>query len=393
MENSEWQARINHYIKSENEKIGKILPIYRIYCQDDRDRSGGGLYNQTVTIDTIGRFARALGDSNPLYTNPLYAKKSQWRGIIAPPLLESCIVSTFIKGEYPRVPGIKIYDAGTKWERWEQIRPDDSFWAENRYLGIEEISRPESENRILMRRHSITLMNSKDQRVATLTARTIIKCLSPEKSKSEKKSKAVEKRPHYSEKILKQLYHNLDQQFDGDFRRGAIPRYWEDVEIGEKISEEWIGPYDESDGISLMAAIGVSNAFSTKWGALRKWKAHGIIDPQTGAYRNPIDRHATDLIAQTEGSKRAIAYGIHNQAIIAKTISDWMGDQGFLKVLDCHCRRALYYGDLSIQSGVVVGKLTNGKEHLIELDMKATRQDGVVHTNAEAIVSLPSREA
>ena len=55
MNDREWLSRIDAYIEEENKKSGEILPVYRIYCQDNHNRSGGGLYNETVTIDTIGR--------------------------------------------------------------------------------------------------------------------------------------------------------------------------------------------------------------------------------------------------------------------------------------------------------------------------------------------------
>ena len=139
----EWNARIDAFITEENEKRGRKVPVCRIYCQDDTDRSGGGIYNETVTVDTIGRFARALGDSNPLFSAPHYrGSRSTATGddepyrcgadtlpepFQAPPLLECCICSTFIGGKMPRLRGVSVFDAGTKWERFLPIRPGDSF--------------------------------------------------------------------------------------------------------------------------------------------------------------------------------------------------------------------------------------------------------------------------
>lgn len=147
-----------------------------------------------------------------------------------------------------------------------------------------------------------------------------------------------------------------------------------------------IGPYDESDGFSLMAAIGAANAFATKRGAVRR--GCGLIDPETGARRHPIDRHFSDSAAHAQGLPRAIVSGIHSQALLAKAVSDWMGDEGVLRTLDCRCRRPLYYGDLSIQRGRVTGKLEESGKHYVVLKMEAVRQDGVVHTEAEALVEL-----
>ena len=388
----DWNARIDAFLTDENMHVGEEIPVYRIYCQDDTDRSGGGIYNETVTADTIGRYARALGDSNPLYSDSRYAAAGIYGEIIAPPLMECCICSTFIGGKVPRLRGVSVYDAGTRWERFREIRPGDSFKAVTTFLGTEEITKQERNDRTLLRKHAVRLENQKGETVSLLTARSIIKCKSPVSDAAETGNDNNDFcRPAYTQEQLEQVYRNMDAQLAGEFRRGARTRYWEDVKIGEKLGEEIIGPYDESDGMSLMAAIGVSNAFATKWGTIRSRRGKGILDPETGAMRHPIDRHNSDAAARAQGLPRAIVSGIHSQAILAKSVSDWMGDAGFLRILDCRCRRPLYYGDLSIQKGTVTDKYRENGRGFVVLQMKAVRQDEVTHTEAEAIVELPCR--
>ena len=422
MDIREWNERIDSFIKEENSVIGRTVPVYRIYCQDGTDRSGGGFYNEMVTADTIGRFARALGDSNPLYSDPVYAKEGIYGGIVAPPLLECCICSTFIGGRMPRVRGISVYDGGTKWERFVPIRPGDFFTAQTEYLGVGEVKREDAGSRLLLRSHEIRLTNQTGALVSRLTARSLISCASPEKTgdvgsavkKPAPESSAGKKhettgsvignnagpvphlfspRPRYSQEQLEAVGRNLDAQLRGDFRRGSDPRYREDVQAGEALPEEVVGPYDESDGSALMAAIGAANAFATKWAAVRYRKGSGLIDPETGARRHPIDRHMSDAAARAQGLPRAVVSGVHSQALLAKLAGDWMGDAGFLCSLDCRCRRPLYFGDLSTQRGYVTGKSRNEKtgDCYVNLRLEGVRQDGVVHTEAEAVVRLPSR--
>ena len=440
----EWNARIDAFIAEENLNIGKEMPVYRIYCQDDTDRAGGGLYNETVTSDTIGRFVRALGDSNPLYSDPRYAAAGVYGGIVAPPLLECCICSTFIGGKLPRLRDLSVYDAGTKWERFIPIRPGDVFFAKTRFTGVRECTKEGSADRLLLRTHEIILQNQRGEEVSRLTARSVIKCRFPrmepgepaqesssarsgqetpaertssarngqetpaertssarngQETSTEPPFSAHAGRPRYTEEQLEKVYANLNDQLAGVFRRGKKTRFWEDVEIGEKLPDQIVGPYDESDGQSLMAAIGVSNAFATKWGTVRpraarntKTKGRGVIDPETGAVRHPIDRHNSDKIAQAQGLPRALVSGIHSQALLARSAGDWMGDEGFLRSLDCRCRRPLYFGDLSTQRGYVDGKYEEEGRFYVTLHMEGVRQDGVVHTEAEAVVQLPSRQ-
>ena len=150
-----------------------------------------------------------------------------------------------------------------------------------------------------------------------------------------------------------------------------------------------MGPYDESDGNSLMAAIGAANAFATKWAAIRGRRKNGIVDPETGALRHPIDRHSSDAVARAQGSPRAIVYGLHSQSLLGKLAGDWMGDAGMLRSLDCRCKKPVYYGDLSVQTGSVTGKYEENGRYFVTLRLQAMRQDGVVHTDADAVVELP----
>ena len=446
----DWNARIDAFIAEENKNRGKTVPVHRIYCQDDSDRSGGGIYNETVTVDTIGRFARALGDSNPLYSDPRYRAGqagTACQGLFpAPPLLECCICSTFIGGRMPRLRGISAFDAGSRWERFLPILPGDSFSAQTTFLGVREITRKSGGQtgaaRLLLREHRIDLTNHRGEHVSSLTARCMIRCAAPlnedpaaqmapdcisrrtlaEDSQESCREPSPENpqgscresspadlrglsqvlsqqpvqpvqnsRPRYREEELDRVYANLDAQLSGAFRRGSRPRYWEDVEIGEVVPEQIIGPYDESDGQALMAAIGAANAFATKWGSIRFRKGQGVTDPETGAHRHPIDRHSSDLIARAQGHPRALVSGIHSQALLAKSISDWMGDDGRLRTLDCRCLKPLYYGDLSLQRGRVTGRFEQDGRCFVNLHMEAVRQDGTVHTTAEAVVELPSR--
>ena len=403
----DWNARIDDFIKEENKNCGTTVPVHRIYCQDDSDRSGGGIYNETVTVDTIGRFARALGDSNPLYSDPRYRTSqagTACKGLFpAPPLLECCICSTFIGGRMPRLRGVSAFDAGSRWERFLPILPGDSFSDQTTFLGVREITRQSAGQtdaaRLLLREHRIDLTNQRGEHVSSITARCIIRCEAPSNSEpgtqrssdSTCREPAQKGRPRYTEEELGRVYANLDAQLSGAFRRGSRPRYWEDVEVGEQVPEQIIGPYDESDGQALMAAIGAANAFATKWASIRFRKGQGITDPETGAHRHPIDRHSSDLIARAQGHPRALVSGIHSQALLAKAVSDWMGDAGLLRILDCRCLRPLYYGDLSFQRGSVTGRFEKDGRCFVNLELEAVRQDGTVHTTASAVVELPSR--
>lgn len=59
-----------------------------------------------VTATTIRRFARAIGDPDPVYFDEEYARTTKWGGIIAPPTF------FFALGYYDDAPGTALREDG-----------------------------------------------------------------------------------------------------------------------------------------------------------------------------------------------------------------------------------------------------------------------------------------
>ncbi len=72
----------------------------------------------------IIRFARAIGDPNPLYSDEAAARRGRYGGIIAPPTFLHAYGAAPVDFEYP--PGIGL-DGGSEWEYFQPVRPGDSI--------------------------------------------------------------------------------------------------------------------------------------------------------------------------------------------------------------------------------------------------------------------------
>jgi acyl dehydratase len=59
-----------------------------------------------VSLTAIRRFARAIGDTSPVYVDEEFARNSQWKGIIAPPTF------FFTLGYYDDAPGTQLREDG-----------------------------------------------------------------------------------------------------------------------------------------------------------------------------------------------------------------------------------------------------------------------------------------
>ena len=89
-----------------------------------------------VTAKDIRRYAQAIGDSNPLYWDEDYAKKTRYEGIIAPPLFCHTLAFEDVPAEQLRADGLpkeldvplpvtRAVGGGSIFEVGEPVRPGD----------------------------------------------------------------------------------------------------------------------------------------------------------------------------------------------------------------------------------------------------------------------------
>lgn len=85
----------------------------------------------------IIRFAEAVGDPNPLYSDEAAARKSPYGGIIAPPTFLHAYGAAPLDFDYPEGVGL---DGGSDWEYFEPVRPGDRITVTARIADIFEKS-------------------------------------------------------------------------------------------------------------------------------------------------------------------------------------------------------------------------------------------------------------
>ncbi len=106
---------------------------------------------QTYEVDKrlIKHFAQAIGDTNPLYYDEEYAKKTKWKGIIAPPLFVFAFAyeepaATHLKedGEPNNpeldvpLPTTRVMGGSGEWTLVEPIRPGDTITVKKKLVDV-----------------------------------------------------------------------------------------------------------------------------------------------------------------------------------------------------------------------------------------------------------------
>ena len=116
--------------------------------------------------------------------------------------------------------------------------------------------------------------------------------------------------------------------------------------------------------------------------------------PETGFEMTAGARHFLSWATQiTDLCPRWMAFGCQEEGTIAHMITNWMGDDAFVKKLAFVRYYPHLYGDLSFIRGKVVKKYIENGEHLVDIDAWNDDQAGVRSYTCKATVRLISRSA
>ena len=121
-----------------------------------------------------------------------------------------------------------------------------------------------------------------------------------------------------------------------------------------------------------------------------------------GASGDYNPHHYEDAFARTQGTDGTIVHGLLKHAWLIQLVTNWMGDDGFMKKFSCQYRgmdypRKMQTMDQPVDGetwqcvGKVVKKYTEGNDHCIDLEIGVINGSGQTTTPGTATVILPSK--
>ncbi|MXW48941.1 MAG: acyl dehydratase [Gammaproteobacteria bacterium] len=343
-----------------------------------------------ATRDNIRHYAHGIGDDNPLWCDPDYARNTRYGDVIAPPsFLFAC--DRFISGYCGGLPGVHAMWAGADWQWHKPIRRNvavrteswlkDLFEHQTRFAGrtVQQIYHvdfyDEANGDLLADADSWVFRTERD------TAR----------EEGSKYNDVRERgRRVYDDDEIRAVY----AKYRDEKIRGAETRYFENVEVGEELPPIVKGPMTVTGFI----------AFAQGWGGLYiranrlQWK---LIDrhPGTGIKNRygipdcPERVHWEDDFALEVGAPAAYDYGPERTSWMIHHLTDWAGDDGFVRASKTQIRRHNPVGDILHISGEVTGKDVVNGEGIVDISQRAENQDGELSVIGAAKVRLPFRSA
>ena len=175
--------------------------------------------------------------------------------------------------------------------------------------------------------------------------------------------------------------------------RGANPRYWEDTQVGENLSPLITMPYTGREIVAFYMGYGAPFIMSNSvlFGYFSRHPGLNVPDKETHTPDVPERTHYEAEFAKVTGAPDMFDVTFPRMCWATSMVTNWMGDDAFLRELSCSARKFNAYGDVTWINGKVVEKYRQGDENLVRIALVWDNQR-FRHSWGHALVSLPSRE-
>ena len=349
-----------------------------------------------ATPDALRNWAMGVGDDNPLYTDEVYGETTRWGsqighgtmvGHVKTPMLGDPIPEEIARQTKGLFRGIHVFVSGGAWDWYRPLTPGDRIYA---FGGEESVEKKSSEfaDQSIVRVSRTVAMNQRGEVVGVYRILTVL----TERSKSRENRKYADIQPAtYTDED----YERIDAIYASEERRGATPRHWEDVAVGEQLPPMVKGPLTVTEIIVFHAGGYGFVPYGLRASRLgfknRKRIAPFYLKNEQGVWDVAQRLHWDSAWAQAIGNPLAYDYGVLRQGWFYHHVSDWAGDAAFIERLTDSIRKFNYMGDTQFLSGEVTAKRVEEGRHLVDFSLRMVNQRDTETAYATATVALPSR--
>jgi acyl dehydratase len=350
-------------------------------------------HNEFATPDGIRRYAEGIGDNNPLFNDRKYSRSTRWSSMIAPPLFIDTMGVPIVTDIPPEVreagkgalSGVHAWQSGDTFMFHQPVHDGDRMTVRS-YLKEVQVKKSEFAGRVV---HQIMFTEWTNQRgVVVATADRLAIHGGRAKAPGERTKYADLERKAWTPDEID----DVARRYRAEKVRGAETRYWEDVKVGEVLPSRIKGPLTLSDEAAFTMGRGSPFMRSSRL-------AFALRDSHPNVF--PLDRygvpdvaervHFEDDLAIATGNIAPYDYGPQREGWMAHVVTDWMGDDGFVRAFHAQLRKFNYLGDLTECKGVVESTRTEGTLNLVRVTLTGEDHRGRTTCVGWADVALPTR--
>ncbi len=385
----EWQKAVDYVITDADiDRQMKLLG----FNQAAKTRE----YIQTATEDNIRNFAHGCGDDNPLFCDPDYARGTRWGSVIAPGMMAGIINAPMHGDPVPDeikalrkslFKGIHVFVSGSTWDYYRPVYPGDTLYS---YNGDEtcEVKASEFSGRSVITVRKDVKVNQRGEVVAVYR---ILRVLTERKTAARKGKYADIKPQTYTDEAMAEI----EAIYAAEQVRGSVPRYFEDVAVGDSLGKMAKGPLTVTDVICFHAGGYGFVPYAPTVGRLahknRKRIPAFYVKNEYGIPDVAQRLHWDPLWAQAIGNPMAYDYGVMRENYLQHYLTDWAGDNGIVTRVHDEIRKFNYMGDTQIITGEVTGKREEAGLALVDVAVRFVNQRGDETVKATATIALPKK--
>jgi acyl dehydratase len=304
-----------------------------------------------ASADAIYHLAYAIGDLNPLYVDPDYARRSRWGRLVAPPIIVQSMDTLRAVGHsgLPEgLPGVHSIWTGCHYE-WERpVLEGDRIRHECYLKDVVEREGEFGGGRSLAQTYEAKYWNQHDEYMG-LRQVTYMRF---------ERQKTAEKKKYGTIELATWTKPEIDRLMD-EYRsyERTTRRHWDDVTVGEKLPRVLKGPltptaeiaFESFFGVYLVGNIVAARLYE-KHPALMIPNEQGVPEPPQRVH---WDNHFTNRLLGLPG---AYDLGPVRCSWMIQALTDWIGDDGRITKISTQYRKFNYMGDVTWAEGEVTEK-------------------------------------
>ncbi|MDO8673459.1 MAG: MaoC family dehydratase N-terminal domain-containing protein, partial [Dehalococcoidia bacterium] len=285
------------------------------------------------------------------------------------------------------LPGVHGFHGGNDWEFYKPVRENDEITPELVFTGFRE-KRSYFAGRSVMEYQEASYQNQRGELVAK--ASTWIVRAERQAARETGKYHQIELPHPWKEEELTAI----EDQVLAEEIRGSTPRYWEDIEVGDPLGPVIKGPLGLTDMIAYCvgaAPIQVM-AHHASLQLYRKHPAWAFRDPDTYALEPVYSVHYLKTAANAAGLPYPYDVGVQRHSWLINMLTNWMGDDGWIKKNHGEYRRFVYLSDCVWLTGRVTKKYVDADgEYVVDVRTESMNQRGEDVMPGWSTICLPSK--
>ncbi len=343
-------------------------------------------WNYEATRDAIRHYAHGIGDNNPLWCDPEYAKNTKYGDVVALPSF-MFTTSRIISGYCGGLSGVHAMWAGADWNWHKPVLRNDVIHTEAYLKDLVE-HQTRFAGRAFQQIYHVDFYNQDGDLVADADSWVFRTDRDEARERGTKYTEVKGKvEPFTDEQLAEWSKLYADEEI-----RGAEKRYWEDVNEGEALPKMMKGPMTVTGFICYAQGWGglYIRANKLAWEMQQKHPGTGIKN-RFNVPDCPERVHWDEAFALEVGAPGAYDYGPERCSWLTHHATNWMGDDGFLRKSKCEIRRHNPDGDVIFIDGEITRKWVEDGKHLVEIKQVAKTHRDELSAQGYSIVELPTR--